>query len=363
MPSIKRIAISTGGGDAPGLNAVIHAVVLSARRLGWSVVGIKRGHEGLLDTSQTVELTEEAVWNITALGGTILGTTNKGNPFEYPVNRPDGGVDAADRSAEVMANFRKLGLDCLVAVGGDGSLKIAQRFMRMGMPVIGVPKTIDNDLASTVYTFGFDTAVSTATDAIDKLRTTAESHRRVMVVEVMGRYAGWIALDAGVAGSADAILIPEIPYDIEKVCDKVRARDAAGFGHSLIVVSEGARARGGEMIFAEGASGGHAPKLGGVSQRVAEEIAKRTGKETRTMVLGHLQRGGGPTTFDRLLSLRFGTAAVRAIEAGKFGHMVAIKPPVMDLVPIDEAVAKLKTVPLDSDILLTARGLGMCLGD
>jgi ATP-dependent phosphofructokinase / diphosphate-dependent phosphofructokinase len=363
MPNIKKIAVSTGGGDAPGLNAVIRAVTLSALKLGWEVVGIKRGYDGLLDVTQVKKLGEEEVRDITPLGGTILGTTNKGNPFEYPVKGADGKVTERDRSDEVAANFKKLGLDALVAIGGDGSLRIAHRLSQKGIPVVGVPKTIDNDLESTVITFGFDTAVSSATDALDKLRSTAESHRRVMVVEVMGRYAGWIALNAGVSGSADAILIPEIPFDIEKVCAKVMDREKRGLEYSIVVVAEGAAPLNGKMSTVGEKEAGREVKLGGISARVAEEIEKRTGKETRSLVLGHLQRGGSPTTFDRLIALRFGAAAVRAVRDGQFGRMVALNPPTVRLVPLEEAVSKMKSVPLDSDTVLTARSLGICLGD
>ncbi|HRY29095.1 MAG TPA: 6-phosphofructokinase [Elusimicrobiota bacterium] len=363
MPEIKRIAVNTGGGDAPGLNAVIRAVVLSATRLGWEVLGIKRGYDGLLDPSQVRPLTEEDVRGITAMGGTILGTTNKGNPFEYPMKQPDGSVKAVDRSAEVVSNFKKLGLDALVAIGGDGSLRIAKRFNDLGVPVVGVPKTIDNDLQSTVVTFGFDTAVGIATDALDKLHSTAESHRRVMVVEVMGRYAGWIALNAGVSSTSDVILIPEIPFDIEKVCEKIRDREARGREFSIVVVAEGAVPKGGSMSTVGAKEVGREVRLGGICAAVAAEIEKRTGKETRSLVLGHLQRGGGPTTFDRLIALRFGAAAVRAIQEGQFGGMVALNPPTVTLVPLAEAVAKMKQVPLDCDTIKTARSLGVCLGD
>jgi ATP-dependent phosphofructokinase / diphosphate-dependent phosphofructokinase len=361
--SIKRIAISTGGGDAPGLNAVIRGVVLSAKKLGWDVIGIKRGYEGLLDIRQTVELTEEIVRDITTLGGTIIGTTNRGNPFEYPVKQPDGTYQVVNRSSEVLENFKKLKLDCLIAVGGDGSLKIAEKLYELGMPIVGVPKTIDNDLASTVITFGFDTAVSSATEALDKLHSTAESHQRVMVVEVMGRYAGWIALNSGVSSAANIILIPEIPYDIEKVCQKIMEREARGLEYSIVVVAEGARPIGGHMIFAAAKEAGREIRLGGISSILMQDIEQRTGKETRSLVLGHLQRGGGPTTFDRLIALRFGAAAVRAIADGKIGYMVALNPPTVSFVPIAEAVAHMKTVPLDCDTIITARSLGICLGD
>ena len=360
---IKRIAISTGGGDAPGLNAVIRAVVLVAKRMGWGVIGIRRGYEGLLDISQTIELTEEIVRDITTLGGTIIGTTNRGNPFEYPMKQPDGTIAAVDRSQEVLDNFKKLTLDCLVAVGGDGSLRIAKQLFDLGMPIVGIPKTIDNDLESTVITFGCDTAVSRATEALDILHSTAEAHRRVMVVEVMGRYAGWIAMNSGVSSAADVILIPEIPFDIEKVCQKIMEREACGLGYSIVVVAEGAKPKGGEMVFSGKKEIGREVKLGGISTLLTQEIEARTGKETRSLVLGHLQRGGGPTTFDRLIALRFGAAAVRAITEGKFGCMVALHPPTVEYVPISEAVSRTKTVPLDCDTIITARSLGICLGD
>jgi len=338
-------------------------VTLGALHLGWEVIGLKRGYDGLLDTSQVVKLTEERVRGITALGGTILGTTNRGHPFEFPVKQPDGTVKAVDRSGEILANFKKLELDALVAIGGDGSLRIAKRLFEMGLPVVGVPKTIDNDLASTVVTFGFDTAVSTATEAVDKLHTTADSHSRVFVVEVMGRYAGWIALHTGISTSADVILLPEIPYDIEKVCDAVRQREAKGQHYAIVVAAEGARPRGGGLTTVGEKEVGREIRLGGVCGRVAEEIQKRTGKETRSLVLGHLQRGGSPTTFDRLLALRFGTAAVRAVQEGKFGQMVALNPPNVNLVSLDDAVKETKTVPPGSDTVLTARNLGISFGD
>lgn len=363
MASIKRIAVSTGGGDAPGLNAVIRAVVLSARRLGWQVIGLRRGFDGLLDISQTIELTEVHVRGIARQGGTILGTTNKGHPFEFPTKQPDGTMKAVDRSAEILANFKKLKLDALVSIGGDGSLKIAKRLFEMGMPVVGVPKTIDNDLAATVATFGFDTAVNTAADAIDKLQTTAEAHERVFVVEVMGRYTGWIALNSGVSSSVDVILIPEIPFDIEKVCDVIRDRESRGRHYSIVVASEGARPEGRDYIVQGEKEMGREVRLGGVSAFVAAEINRRTGKETRTMVLGHLQRGGSPSTFDRLIALRFGAAAVEAIRRGQFGNMVALNPPTVNLVSLTEATARLKTVPLDCDTIKAARTMGIGFGD
>src|SRR5215218_7923854 len=322
-----RIAISTGGGDAPGLNAVIRAAVLSAIGRGWEVIGIRKGFAGLLGEDQCVTLTRESVRGIAHMGGTILRTTNRGNPFHYPVRQPDGSFNEIDRSGELMDNARNLGIDAVITIGGDGSLAIAQQLCQCGMKIVGVPKTIDNDVSGTVTTFGFDTAVNTAIEAIDKLHTTAESHDRVMVLEVMGRDAGFIALHSGLAATADVILIPEIPYDIEKVCEKIMARDRAGRLFSIVVVAEGAFPIGGtESIIGESLPG-QARRVGGVADGVAKEIQKRTGKETRAMVLGHLQRGGQPTGYDRLLSMRFGGAAVRAVELGKWGHMLALQSP------------------------------------
>jgi 6-phosphofructokinase 1 len=358
-----RVAICTGGGDAPGLNAVIRAAVLSALHRGFEIFGIRRGFGGLLEDEEVVPLGREDVRGITHLGGTILGTTNRGNPFKWPVRNPDGSWSEVDRSDELIERFRSLGLDALIVVGGDGTLRIAYELWCKGLRVVGVPKTIDNDVGGTVITFGYDTAVTTATEAIDKVHSTAESHERVMVVEVMGRYAGWIALNAGLAGSADVILIPEIPYDIERVCDKIREREAEGRHFSIVVVAEGAAPKGGGLTVKEAPGPGRMERLGGVGEVVARQIAELTGKETRSLVLGHLQRGGSPTTFDRLLGLRFGAAAVRAVAEGKFGCMIALDPPDIKSVPLAEALAEYKRVPLDSDSVLTARELGICLGD
>jgi len=375
MAEIRRIAVNTGGGDAPGLNAVIRAVVLSATRLGWEVYGIKKGYAGLLHEGLDLEallqhpdglvrLDSNAVRGITHIGGTILGTSNRGNPFHLPIRHSDGTVETVDVTDRVLDNFRKLGFDALVAIGGDGSLSIAQGlYEKSGLPVVGVPKTIDNDLTATAVTFGYDTAVNTAVDALDKLHSTAESHERVMVVELMGRYAGWIALNAGVAATADVILIPEIPFDIELVCAKIRAREASGRHFSIVVVAEGATPKGGSFVTQGPKELGREIRLGGIAKLVAEEIAKRTGKETRTMVLGHLQRGGTPTAFDRLIALRFGAAAVRLIQAGEFGKMVALDPPEIKAVSLKEATQRLKTVPVDCDTVFTARDLGICMGD
>lgn len=360
-----RIALSTGGGDAPGLNAVIRGAVLAAVGRGWAVYGIRRGYGGLLGTDKVIALDANAVRGITHLGGTILGTTNRGDPFAWCETRPDGSiVEVGDRSDELLAAFRAHGFDALITIGGDGSLRIAQKLFAKGLPVVGVPKTIDNDVAGTVMTFGFDTAVSTATDALDKLHSTAESHDRVMVVEVMGRYAGWIALNSGISGSADVILMPEIPFDIDKVCAKIMDREALGRRFSVVVVAEGAMPLGGARVFKGAAGpGGGMELLGGIAQQVADAIGKRTGKETRALTLGHLQRGGSPTTFDRLLSLRFGAAAVRCVAAKQFGVMVALQPPIVTAVPFSEALGAPRTVPLDSDTIQTARDIGVCLGD
>jgi 6-phosphofructokinase 1 len=357
-----RLAVNTGGGDAPGLNAVLRAVTLAALNRGYEVVGIRKGYLGLLDTSQLVPLTFDSVRGITHLGGSILGTNNRGNPLGIRVveNGLERYVDVSDQAVE---NFKRLGFDGIIAIGGDGSLRIAVGLMQKGIPIIGVPKTIDNDLAATALSFGFDTAVATATDAIDKLHSTAESHERVMVVEVMGRYCGWIALSAGMSGSADVILIPEVPFRIEKVCEKIMAREAAGRHFSIVVCAEGALPVGGEMTIVEQAHPGKEARLGGIAEKLAREIEKRTGKESRSLVLGHLQRGGTPTSFDRMLSLRFGAAAVRLAEEGAWGTMVAYDPPEMIAVPMGEAVATLKTVPTDGDTVRTARELGISFGD
>ncbi len=359
-----RIAINTGGGDAPGLNAVIRGAVLAALGRGWSVYGIQRSFGGILGGDKVVALGRDEVRGITHRGGTILGTTNRGDPFKWPVAQADGTVVEVDRSDELVAAFKAHGFDALITIGGEGSLAIADKLHAKGLPVVGVPKTIDNDVPGTVMTFGFDTAVSTATDALDKLHTTTESHERVMVVEVMGRYAGWIALNSGVAGSADVVLIPEIPFDVDVVCAKIRERDAHGRRFSIVVVAEGAVPRGGaRSVIGAAAKGGGMERLGGIAQQLAQWIQEGTGKETRALTLGHLQRGGSPTTFDRLLSLRFGAAAVRVVAQGDFGTMVSLQPPTICAVPLAHALAEPKLVPLDSDTILTAREIGVCLGD
>jgi ATP-dependent phosphofructokinase / diphosphate-dependent phosphofructokinase len=354
-----RIAISTGGGDAPGLNAVIRAAVLTAVHRGWECVGIKRGFGSLLGEEAPVPLGPQEVRGITHLGGTILGTSNRGNPLKWRSQRPDGSWEERDRTQELFDSFRSNRLDALIAIGGEGTLGIVHELWKKGLPVVGVPKTIDNDVGGTVATFGFDTAVATATDAIDKVHSTAESHERVMVVEVMGRNAGFIALNAGIAGSADVILIPEIPFDIDKVCDKIRRREAEDRHFSIVVAAEGAVPKGGSVSLIDPE---HA-RLGGIADKLAHSIEQMTGKETRSLVLGHLQRGGSPTTFDRLLALRFGAAAVRLVAEQQFGMMVALQPPRIVAVPIAEAIAAPRRVPLDSDTISTARDLGISFGD
>ncbi len=368
MSSISRIAISTGGGDAPGLNAVIRSVTLAAIRRNWEVVGIRDGFNGLMFPEEytagdgLMDLTIQSVRGISHLGGTILGSTNKGNPTSYPMQQPDGSWVEVDRTQELLDKFEAAGIDALVTVGGDGSLTIGNHLHQHGLRVIGVPKTIDNDLDKTTATFGFDTAVQFATDCIDRLFTTATSHGRVLVVEVMGRYAGWIALHAGMAAGAHAILLPEVPFDLEAVAEKVALRERNGARFSIVVVAEGAVPVGG-AVSTIGKAVGQAEQLGGIGTKVAPELGLLTGKETRCVVLGHLLRGGSPTAADRNLGLRFGAAAVRALDEGHDGVMVALDPPTVTYVPLAEAVYRMKSVPLDCDTMLTARDLGISFGD
>jgi 6-phosphofructokinase 1 len=362
---MKKIVISTGGGDAPGLNAVIYAVVKTSYLHGWEVYGSRFGYRGLLDRDELVRLSPEMVQDIVSLGGTIIGTTNKGNPFELPIQNLAGEYQIHDVSDRIMKNFLRMGFACHIAVGGDGSLELAHRFaVEKGMPVIGVPKTIDNDLQATQLTFGFDTAVSTATEALDKLHSTAKSHERVMVVEVMGRGSGWIAVNSGISGGADVILIPEIPFDMDKVCAKIHDNELRDKHYAIVVVAEGARSKGGEVIHKGRKEVGRQDVLlGGIGEWVANEIQRLTGKDTRSLVLGHLQRGGPPTTFDRLLALRFGAAAVRLVEAEMFDHMVALSGSNIIPVPLTEVLKSKKMVPLDSDRVMTAREIGISFGD
>lgn len=358
-----RIALSTGGGDAPGLNAVIRAAVLSALHRGWEVLGVRRGYYGLLGEDEVVQLTRDSVAGIAHMGGTILRTTNRGNPFEFPIHQPDGSYAMIDRSQEVLDNAHALGINALISIGGDGSLAIAQRFFERGMRIVGVPKTIDNDVSGTITTFGFDTAVTTAIEAIDKLHTTAESHDRVIVMEVMGRHAGFIALHSGLAGTADVILIPEIPYDIGKVCEKIMARNRMGRHFSIVVVAEGAFPVGGAESTMGASAPGESRRVGGIAARIAWDIEQATGKEARSLVLGHLQRGGMPTGYDRLLAARFGGAAVEAVEDEKWGHMVALQSPHIVTIPFVEALAEPRRVDPKHDIVRTARATGISFGD
>ncbi|MCU0633653.1 MAG: ATP-dependent 6-phosphofructokinase [Gemmatimonadaceae bacterium] len=358
-----RIAISTGGGDAPGLNAVIRAAVLSARGRGWDVLGIKRGFAGLLGEDDVIPLTADTVRGIAGQGGTILRTTNRGSPFAYPIQQPDGSWKSIDRSNELIENARNLGIEAIISIGGDGSLQIAQQLSEKGVRIVCVPKTIDNDVPGTITTFGFDTAVNTAMEAIDKLQTTAESHDRVMVLEVMGRHAGFIALHAGVAGTADVILLPEIPWEIDKVCAKIMERDRQGRRFSIVVVAEGAFPKGGEESILGESLPGQAKRVGGIAERIARDVQERTGKETRSLVLGHLQRGGSPTGYDRLLATRFGGAAVHAIADKKWGHMVALQSPHLVTIPIPDVLKETKVVDPSHDVVRTARAMGVSFGD
>jgi phosphofructokinase-like protein len=365
---IRRIAICTGGGDAPGLNAVIRAVVIAAANLGWECYGIREGFNGILFPERYPEggvyrLTRDKVRGIGHLGGTILGTTNKGNPLHFPMKMPDGTTRDVDRTDEILEFFAKKELDALVSIGGDGSLTIANALHLKGLRVVGVPKTIDNDLDKTFTTFGFDTAVAFATECLDRLHTTAESHQRVMVVEVMGRYAGWIALHAGIAGGAHAILIPEIPFNPDKVAAKILERDSEGRMHSIIVVAEGAEPTHGHRAVLEPAEIGHAERLGGIGERITKVLQGKTGKDARVVVLGHLLRGGSPTSFDRLAAMRFGTAAVRGLAEGQSGVMVALAFPNVNYVALEDVAGRMKGVPLDSDTLQTGRDMGISFGD
>jgi ATP-dependent phosphofructokinase / diphosphate-dependent phosphofructokinase len=360
MKTKQRIGILTGGGDAPGLNAVIRAVAKAATlEHGWEVLGIRDGFDGLLDGRSTIALTPEVVRGILPLGGTILGAANRGNPFARQAV-VDGETVVYDASDETVARLDALGLDGLVVAGGDGTMHIVNELLAKGCPIIGVPKTIDNDLGGTDVTFGFDTAVNTATGAVDKLHTTAEAHHRVMVVEVMGRDAGWIGLYAGLGGGADAILIPEIPYDLDVVCAKIARRRAGGRYFSIVVVSEGARPVDGDQVFRQDDTS--KARLGGISHQIADQIARRLEVETRATILGHLQRGGSPTPFDRMLATRLGGAAVRLAAAGRYGRMVSLQGAAITSVPVAEAVAELKRVDPAGDTVQTARDLGIVFG-
>ena len=357
--AIRTIGISTGGGDAPGLNAVIRAAVRCAtEKHGWRVIGIRNGFDGLIWPEQCVELTRQSIRGILPRGGTILGTTNRGNPFRYEIEE-DGAIVLRDYTVECMDNWKRLGLDAMIVIGGDGTLALANEFCIRGFPTVGVPKTIDNDLQSTDVTFGFDTALQVATDAIDRLHTTAESHNRVMLVEVMGRDAGWIALHAGVAGGAHVILIPEIPFTIESVCSAIRRRDAIGRHFTLVVVAEGVH------LPATDGLGKPFPaaRVRNPSVLIGNAIGEVTGKDVRVTILGHVQRGGTPTAFDRILATRFGVAAVELIARGEFGRMVSLRGTRIESVPLAEAIGGSGSVDPASERVQAARAVGMSFGD
>jgi ATP-dependent phosphofructokinase / diphosphate-dependent phosphofructokinase len=358
----KRIGILTGGGDCPGLNAVIRGVVKSAFSRGWEVVGIEDGFDGFLHPEKCRLLSLEDVRGILPRGGTILGTSNRGNPFSFPIMR-EGKRELIDVSDEVIDRIELLGISALVVVGGDGSLQIAMQLMHRGVPIVGVPKTIDNDLLETDVTFGYNTALETATDALDKLHSTAESHHRVMVLEVMGRYAGWIALESGIAGGADVILIPEIPYDIEKVCEAISTRGRRGRRFSVIVAAEGAYPKGGDRVLKEGAGGRCVvERLGGIGEHISQQLCHCLEMDVRVTVLGHLQRGGSPSTFDRCLGSRFGVKAVELIECGAFGQMACLKGRRITSVPIEDAIRSLNLIDPEGEMVRHAEALGIMLG-
>jgi len=360
---MKRVGLLTGGGDAPGLNAVIRAVVkTAAREFDCEVIGIRDGYDGLLEPNGVATLTVDDVRGILPRGGTVLGTANRGNPFARRVVR-DGVEKVVDVSDRIVERIAELSLDSLIVVGGDGTMRISRELVHKGCPIIGVPKTIDNDIGGTDVSFGYDTAVNIAMEAIDRLHTTAEAHHRVMVVELMGRDAGFIALRAGIAGGADVILIPEIPFSIEPLCDTILQRAETGRHFSIFAVAEGARPLDGEQVYADRGDDLRVARLGGIGSIVAQTITERMDMETRVTVLGHLQRGGSPTAYDRWLATRFGAAAVRLAGQGLTGRMVAIRGTRIQHVSLDEALAVPKRVDLHGDAVQTARELGICLGE
>ncbi len=360
---MKRIGILTGGGDCPGLNAVIRSVAKPAMTyFGSTVIGIEDGFEGLVE-GRMRELTPRDVGGIVNMGGTILGTSNKGNPFKYPIETPNG-IEIVDYSQNAINNYRDWKLDLIIAIGGDGTMHIVDQFTELGLNFIGVPKTIDNDLASTDMTFGYDSAVSVATEAIDRLHTTASAHHRVIIVEVMGRYAGWIALGSGLAGGADAILIPEVPFQWSKLYEHVLRRGKQGSRFSIVCVAEGAKPAEGDLVVKEQDKRRTDPlRLGGIGELVGKKITENTGLETRVVVLGHVLRGGSPTPFDRILATKYGSMALQLASEKKFGYMVALRGTDVVPVPVKEAILKLRTVPPDSQLILAARAVGTCFGD
>lgn len=359
--NIKRIGILTGGGDCPGLNAVIRGVAKPAHDYGMEVLGIEDGFEGFIN-SRARQLYNRDVSGILSIGGTILGSSNKGDPFHWPVDS-DGTIKITDKSDVALKNYENWGLDVLIAIGGDGTMNICNELIAKGMKIIGVPKTIDNDLQATDQTFGHDSAVFVVADAIDRLRTTANSHHRVMVVEVMGRYAGWIALNGGIAGGADIILLPEFPFSWDAIYKKVSQRNMMGKRYSLVCVAEGAKPQGGDMVVkATDAKRTDPVRLGGIGEYVASMISQNTGLETRVSVLGHLQRGGSPTPFDRILSTKFGTCAIELAASGKFGRMTALRGTEIKSVKIEEAVSHLKLVTRDNQSVTSAKAVGVSFG-
>ncbi|BBO18382.1 6-phosphofructokinase [Candidatus Brocadia pituitae] len=359
---MKNVGVLTGGGDCPGLNAVIRAVVKSATvKYNYRIIGIEDGFDGLVLPNKTRDLTPWNIRGILPIGGTILGTTNRSNPFQYKVAK-DGKSEVRNISREVVSTIQSMGLDALIVIGGDGTLKIAYELFKLGCPVVGVPKTIDNDILATDVTFGFHTAVQTATDALDRLHTTAESHHRVMVVEVMGRYVGWIALETGIGGGADAILIPEIHFDIEKVGRKIMDRRKGGGRSSIVVVSEGAKPLGGDVtVLHRGEAGGSAERLGGIGDKVGKNLHSY-GMEVRVTVLGHLQRGGSPCAFDRILSTQFGVSAVDLVARKKFGEMVCLRGKKIESVPLSEVALGQKMVPTEEGLVKVAESIGISFG-
>ncbi len=362
---VHKIGVMTGGGDCPGLNAVIRAVTRSAiLKYGWEVIGIQGAFLGLLQDGEPnlMPLTLQSIRGILPQGGTILGTTNRAHPFRYPVKQDDGATVYEDRSEFLLQRLQQLEIDALVMIGGDGTMALAQQLVERGIPVVGVPKTIDNDLDATDYTFGFDSACNVAMEAVDRLHTTADSHGRIMLCEVMGRHAGWIALHAGVAGGADVILIPEIPYAIDKIIAKIKERAARGSHFSIIVVAEGAKPAGGDISLAED-NLSLQKRLGGAAERIASQLSPFLESDVRVTVLGHVQRGGSPTHFDRILGTRFGEEAVELIAAGKMGHMVTLRGIEVQDCPIQEAIARPKVVNPESQTMRAARALGISFGD
>jgi ATP-dependent phosphofructokinase / diphosphate-dependent phosphofructokinase len=361
--TIQRMGILTGGGDCPGLNAVIRAAVKTAiNEYGWEVLGIEDGFEGLIKPHKARLLDMTDVRGLLPRGGTMLGSTNRANPFHYEVST-NGAVNVFDVSETVLHRARDYGIDGLLVIGGDGTMRIAQELMQKGLRVVGVPKTIDNDLYGTEVTVGFDTAVNTAMEALDKLHTTAESHHRVLVLELMGRHAGWITLAAGVAGGADVILIPEIPYHLDAITEKIQQRNQSGAQFSIVAVAEGSRPCGGEAVYQAERDVGGVSRLGGIGEVVAAQVHRMCQTDVRATVLGHLQRGGSPTAFDRLLATRFGAMAVHVMAQGTVGHMVALHHGHITTVPLSDAVSRQKQVPLDSDLVRAALNLNICLGN